>query len=628
MNTHYDVVIIGAGLNGLAAAKTFLEIDPALRLTIVDSNASIGGVWALSNLYDGLRTNNLVGGYEYTDFPMDETFGVQHADHIPGAVVFEYLRRYAEDHDLMERVQFKTKLAVAEKMKNGWRLGLETAGKDSDSVNDPIVRSPQLPERRHIICTKLVVATGLTCAPAPIGISGKDRFEVPIINFREFAHKAAMLYDDESIKSVAVSGGGKSAHDAVYLMASHGKHVDWIIRKSGYGPTYTAPSHVYLGPFRCRFEKLPSIRPLTWLSPNVWGAADGFGYVRSFLHGTRLGRWIVNAFWNKTGSDLIAQTHVTEHKETTKLKSDQAPFWYGTNLSILNYPTDFYEYVRNGQVTVLRKDILNLDSQGSIRFDDGTSVKTNALICSTGWKFTCPIDFRPKEIHADLGIPSKEYSGEQNQIWDTMNAQADFEIFQRYPKLKEGLKFRCDTPLFEETTLQNEKFAREKMHRKVVTPWRLWRGIVPPSLRIRDIAFVGNLHTIQSAVQAEICSLWAYAYMFGRLTDPLMSISQSSGPLKCNIESSGGEGEEQEKVLYDTALFNRFGMRRAPYGFGSRYPDLVFDGLPYFDLLLRDLGLKHWRKGWGWLGEVLGGIYEPADYIGLVQEWKQTQKMK
>ena len=365
------------------------------------------------------------------------------------------------------------------------------------------------------------------------------------------------------------------------------------------------------------------------LTPTITlGDADGFGYVRSFLHGTRLGRWIVKAFWSRIGSDLIAQTHITEHKETTKLKPDQAPFWYGTGLSILNYPTDIYEYVRNGQVTVRRRDILNLDSHGSIRLDDGTSIKTDALICSTGWKYMCPIEFRPKEIHADLGIPSTEYSNEQNEIWDTMNAKADFEIFQRYPKLKEGLKFGRDEPLLDEMTPQNGVSAKEILHRKVVTPWRLWRGIVPPSLRIRDIAFVGNLHTIQSAVQAEICSLWAYGYMFGRLREPLMSISQSSGPLKCRIEKSGRGREEQEKVLYDTALFNRFGMRRAPYGFGSRYPDMVFDGIPYFDLLLRDLGLQYWRKGWGWLGEVFGGNYWPADYTGLVQEWKESQKIK
>ena len=271
MDTQYDVVIVGAGLHGLAAAKTFLEIDPALKITIIDSNASVGGVWAQSNLYDDLRTNNLVGGYEYTDFPMDETFGVQHPEHIPGTVVFEYFRRYAENHDLMKRMQFKTKLAVAEKIESGWRLALETVGKDADSVNEPKARSPQLPAEQHIKCTKLIVATGLTSAPLPIDISGKDGFDVPIINHRDFAHKAAMICDDESIKSVTVSGGGKSAHDAVYSMASHGKHVDWIIRKSGYGPTYMAPAHIYLGPFRCCFEKLTSVRPLTWFSPNVWG---------------------------------------------------------------------------------------------------------------------------------------------------------------------------------------------------------------------------------------------------------------------------------------------------------------------------------------------------------------------
>lgn len=71
ISTNYDVVLVGAGLQGLATARIFLQIEPDLKILIVDSNEIVHGVWAKEKLYPGLVTNNLLGTYEYTDFPMD-----------------------------------------------------------------------------------------------------------------------------------------------------------------------------------------------------------------------------------------------------------------------------------------------------------------------------------------------------------------------------------------------------------------------------------------------------------------------------------------------------------------------------------------------------------------------------
>jgi hypothetical protein len=59
-------------------------------------------------------------------------------------------------------------------------------------------------------------------------------------------------------------------------------------------------------------------------------------------------------------------------------------------------------------------------------------------------------------------------------------------------------------------------------------------------------------------------------------------------------------------------------QHRAPYGHGRSYPDLVVDQVPYWDLLLHDLGLETRRKG-GW--RELLEPYSHEDYAGLVDEW-------
>lgn len=82
MDSHYDVVIVGAGLQGHATARVFLQMAPDLNVVILDSSETIGGVWAKEKLYPGLATNNLRGTFEYTDFPMDDSFGVKEAEHL------------------------------------------------------------------------------------------------------------------------------------------------------------------------------------------------------------------------------------------------------------------------------------------------------------------------------------------------------------------------------------------------------------------------------------------------------------------------------------------------------------------------------------------------------------------
>ena len=192
MESNYDVIIVGAGLQGLVTARIFLELEPDLKLLILDSNGSIGGVWAKENLYPGLMTNNLRGTYEYTDFPMDDALGVKKEEHIPGEVIHEYFRRYAEKHNLTSRIEFGQKVMVAEKLRAGWRLEVETAWSKGQSLGPP-------PAQRTITCSKLVIAVGLTSAPVPINIKGSEKFTAPIVNFGDYAREAPQIYEDKSI---------------------------------------------------------------------------------------------------------------------------------------------------------------------------------------------------------------------------------------------------------------------------------------------------------------------------------------------------------------------------------------------------------------------------------------------
>ena len=597
MEPHYDVVVVGAGVAGLPMAKTYLHFEPNIKLLILDQNKTIGGVWAKEKLYPGLRSNNLIGTYEFTDFPMHDGFGVKKEQHIPGTVIHEYLRQYAERFDLSRRITFERKVKSAEKIQKGWRLQVAfTDGSEKTSEG----------RLEALTCSKLIVATGLTSEPNSVAFVGSQNFEKPIIQFASLPKEHSRLLEDPSIRHVTVYGSGKSAYDAVYLLVTSGKPVTWILRKSGRGPVYMVPPHIYLGPFRCWLEKLSTTRIVTWFSPCVWGDVDGFGYVRSLLHGTKVGKWIFDTFWGKLQSDIIVQGGLEKNEETRKLKPHVPIMWYGTNVGMLNYPTSFHDLLSGGQVKIIREDVDSLEGGNKLKLKDGTLVETDAIITNMGWNFAPSIEFLPKELHSDLGIPSKNLSKTQKELWNKMDAQADVEILQRFPKLQEG----------------------PQLHRQPseYSPWRLWRGAAPPLLKEKNLIFSGMLHSYNTTTVAEILSVWAYAYMNGKLSEPTKALSENINKAWVSEDKSHEVDGFEDAILYETALFNRSGALRYPYGFSMWYPDFVFDGLCYWDLLVQDLGVRSWRKGWGFLGEVFGGSYGLSDYIGLADEWWKTLK--
>ena len=103
-NESFDLVVVGTGMHlllireafimliqkgwfGLAAARAYIALHPNENILVLESADTCGGTWGEQRIYPGLKSNNLVGRYEYPDLPMDEkTYGVGEREHIPGMV--------------------------------------------------------------------------------------------------------------------------------------------------------------------------------------------------------------------------------------------------------------------------------------------------------------------------------------------------------------------------------------------------------------------------------------------------------------------------------------------------------------------------------------------------------------
>ncbi|KAI1321951.1 hypothetical protein F5Y16DRAFT_59052 [Xylariaceae sp. FL0255] len=583
----FDCVVVGAGMTGLAAARQFHYTQPDCSLAILDAQASLGGTWAEERLYPGLKSNNLLGRYEYPGFPMStEKFDVKHREHIKGPSIHSYLKAYAKHNGLTGLILLRTKVLSAEHHDTdagGWTLTVETTGEGE----------------RTLFARRLILATGLTSIPFLPHFAGQEEFGGRIFHQKFFQQNSDTL---QTAKAVTVFGASKFAWDAVYAYATAGVKVNWVIRSSGHGPCWM--SIPYATPFKIRLEQLANTRIVTWFSPCIWGEADGYHWVRNFFHGSKIGRWLVDTVWNTIRGDIMAQNNYDVHPDTAKLKPWTHAMFTSDSFSILNYEKDIFPLVKSDLVDVHIGEIDHL-SKGTVHLADGTSFPSDVFLANTGWKHVSAIKFLPEGIAADLGIPHERTNSppaEDIANQEKLLRKADQEILQRFPRLRDQPVWNVNyKPMTQQKGIDS---TDEITPYTPLTPYMLHRFLVPASKRFmktRDIAFAGMLSNFSNTITAHITGLWISAFFAGKL----------------DIDAGAA-------TQYETVLHNRWGKWRYPTDWGNKRPSFTFDAVPYFDLLQKDLGLNPYRKG-GWFAEMTQS-YGPDDYQTVEDEWLRKQK--
>lgn len=584
------------GISGLCALRTILTLEnnSTLSIALLENQPSIGGVWAEERLYTGLKTNHVLGSYEFSDFPMRKNIGadVKPTEHIPGDVVHNYLEAYVDEFGLRKYIRLGHKVESVVERRTGKKI--------SSWLLD--VKDLSTLVKSSIQAKKLIIATGQTSQPYfPDQLfTNQEQFKKPIFHCVDLhKHEAGLLEpttdQEEKHKKITVFGSAKSAFDAAYTIAkTYNTPVDMIIRASGHGPIWMCPALVT--PFKVFLEKLMTVRLLTWFSPCVWGNADGYAGIRSFLHSTWLGRKIVDVFWSVIGNDVKTLNKYDLHPETAKLKPWVGPLWVASGLSILNYKQNFFDLVREGKVMVHIADIKTL-SDSAVHLSTGDVLDSDGIVCCTGWRTTPTIKI-PPDTQKELGFSTAE-----DPLPLSLIQKADEHILGQLPCLKIQPIFNSNYRAMIE---ENPSHAGEATH-----PTRLYRFLIPCTPHLsssHSIAFLGMTTTASTMVITQAQALWIAAYFY----HPTF--------LSLPLEMEGG-------LEWSTALHTQYcKWRYGVGGHGNRRPDFVFDALPYIDLLLKDLGMKAKRKETRlkeWMEP-----YGVEDYRGLVEEFGELLKKK
>ncbi|KAH8900266.1 FAD/NAD(P)-binding domain-containing protein [Thozetella sp. PMI_491] len=580
---HIDLLVVGAGWHGLAMAKTYLEVCPGANVAVMDSSATVGGTWAQERLYTGLKTNNIVGSYEFSDFPLDvERYGMKQGQHIPGEVVHRYLCDFVAHYRLP--VRLRAAVTSATLLDTGkWSVRYRIAGEGQTDMAQP---------ETEVIAAKLVLATGLTSEPFIPTFRGQDMFCGPILHSKQLKSRGKEI---EAAKTVVVLGGNKSAWDVCYSAARAGSQVHMVMRPSGGGPSRVWPAIVRLfGFFKTSISRLSSTRIWSLLDPAPFGSS---WLLRWLLHRTRLGEWICAWFWWHLDRQVDLANGYDNDPRTKPLRPWTSTAWMGNSLGVHNYDTSWLELARQGKIIVHTSEISEL-STDAVHLQDGTRIATDMVVCCTGWKAEPTIQFSPEGIASHLGIPTT-HSGSNGEVAaeSTLKREVQARILAETPFLRQAARSLPQQPGPGDVKGGSESNSEPSSYYlyRFLVPWQ------PRFLESRNFAVIGAHLSIHATILAQAQALWITAFFQNKiphLKDP--------------------SPETLRRVKYETfyhAEYERLRHPREAGGSGDRYPDLVFDSIPYVDMLLEDMGLRARRKGAWW--RELFEPYRVNDYRGL-----------
>jgi len=214
MDTHYDVIIVGAGLSGISAAYYLKDLCPHKSFTMLEARSSIGGTWDLFK-YPGIRSDSDMYTLGFAFRPWRSRKAIADADDI-----MSYLHETKDELDLDKKIKLKHKMVSAawSSESNVWTVGVEV-----DDQNEPMFYT----------CNFLSMCSGYYDydeAHLP-NFTGRDKFQGTFIHPQFWPEEL-----DYTDKEIVVIGSGATAVTLVPELAKKAAKVTMLQRS----PTYIA----------------------------------------------------------------------------------------------------------------------------------------------------------------------------------------------------------------------------------------------------------------------------------------------------------------------------------------------------------------------------------------------------
>lgn len=337
-----DVLIVGAGVSGIGAARHLQMRSPQERFLILEAREDLGGTWDLFR-YPGIRSDSDMYTFGYAFRPW--TDGKVFAD---GAAIKSYVRGTAEEAGIMPHIRFGTRAISAD-----WDTGSArwTITTDQGGVRQT-VRA-----RFLMLCSGYYRYDRGYMPEFP----GADRFRGVIMH--------PQLWDetlDYSGKRVVIIGSGATAITLVPAMAQRAAHVAMLQR---------TPSYIAARPSRDAIaDALRKVLPgrLAYLLTrikNIGMSMMFYGLARTWPDFVRKG--VLTEIRKTLGEDFPVETHFSPPYNPWDQRFCLAP------------EGDFFDALKSGKASIHTDRIVRFDETGIV-LESGTRLDADLIVPATG----------------------------------------------------------------------------------------------------------------------------------------------------------------------------------------------------------------------------------------------------
>ena len=377
--THYDVIIIGAGLSGIGAAHHLKTRCPDRTVLVLEAREAIGGTWDLFR-YPGVRSDSDMFTLGYAFRPWTEAKAI--AD---GPSILNYIRETAREDGTDRLIRFSHKVVHAawSSAKAVWTLQVERAGR----------------EPLGLTCGFLLTCTGYYDYASGYlpEFPGVEAFEGLLVHPQ--AWPETLDYRD---KRVVVIGSGATAVTLVPAMADQAAHVTMLQRT----PTYVV-SRPATDPLADRLrawlpEKL-AYGAVRWR--NVLLGLVFYTLARKRPQKTR--RRILGWVRDHLGPDYDVASHFTPPYDPWDQRLCLVP------------DADLFGVLSRGEAEVVTDHIAGFTASG-VRLRSGRLLEADIVVSATGLRLqllggmAIEVDGTPVRLSDTMSYKGALYSGVPN----------------------------------------------------------------------------------------------------------------------------------------------------------------------------------------------------------------------
>ncbi len=340
---HFDVIVVGAGLSGIGAARQLQDNCPGKTFTILEGRDGIGGTWDLFR-YPGVRSDSDMYTMGYDSKPWLEPKAI--AD---GPSILAYVQEAARERGIDKHIRFGHRMRAA-----SW---------SSDDARWTVECERGAGEHARLSCNVLFVCSGYynyAHGHRP-EFAGSADFTGRIVHPQFWPQDL-----DYRGKRVVIVGSGATAMTLVPAMAQQAAKVTMLQRS----PTYVV--------------SLPAKDPIATLlrailpeqlayrlirAKNVWFQRYIYQQTRTQPHKMRAR--LINMVRKQLGADYDVEKHFTPNYMPWDQRLCLVP------------DADLFKAIRGGKAEVVTDEIERFTATG-VKLKSGAEIAADIIVTATG----------------------------------------------------------------------------------------------------------------------------------------------------------------------------------------------------------------------------------------------------